>query len=91
MAKDKTILITFSEDLLGDITSANNTAFTITGTRYKYVGGPVIPVTYPAINVRRPRPPQGGKAYDTTAAFEDGVSTDTEVSMATLTLKEASS
>lgn len=91
MAKDKTLLINFSEDLMGDVTSANNTAFTITGTRYQYVGGPIIPVTYPVINVRRPRPPQGGKVYNTTDAFKEGIVANAEISMATLTLKEASS
>jgi hypothetical protein len=60
MAKDKTILIAFSEEITAGAEN-NQGAFTVTGKRYKYVGGPLIDQTYPVLSTARPTPPTSSR------------------------------
>jgi hypothetical protein len=64
MAKDKRILLEFSEDIIAG-TLGNQGAFIVTGKRYKYVDGPLIDMTYPVIATHRPLPPNTNKLFAT--------------------------
>lgn len=61
MAKDKKLLVAFDMDIAN--VPGNQAAFTVTGTRYKYVGGPLVTQTYPVLSTDRPVPPNSGKAF----------------------------
>jgi hypothetical protein len=60
MAKDKRLLIVFDADIWEGAVG-NQAAFTVTGTRYKYVNGPLENTTYPVLSTNRPLPPSAGK------------------------------
>lgn len=54
MAKDKRILIEFDQDIITGFEQDNKAAFSVTGKKYQYVGGPLINATYPVTSVNRP-------------------------------------
>jgi hypothetical protein len=70
MAKDKRILLNFSEDIIAG-TLDNQGAFIVTGKKYKYVGGPLLDTTYPVIATHRPLPANTNKLF-TSADLDAG-------------------
>lgn len=60
MAKDKRLLIVFDADIWEGAVG-NQTAFTVTGKKYKYVNGPLEDITYPVLSTNRPLPPSVNK------------------------------
>lgn len=76
MAKDKTIMIEFDQEIQN--AEDNHQAFTVTGQQYKYVNGPLINVTYPVISTSLVPPPSSGRTFASKDDFDAGVYTDTQ-------------